>query len=122
MLDKDGVLIDNLYVTQSADWAREYPVTDPVTGVALDPSGWTIEGVIRPYIGSETKLYEWKTANSNVATHPSGKITISVPATDSSLWLWADLKAVYDLRVTNGSGKKAILARGSLTVRRASTR
>lgn len=122
MLDKDGVLLDDLYISQGADWAREYPVKDPVTGAALNPTGWTIEGKIRQDLDSDAVLYEWKAANGNVSTNAAGTVTISVPAAHSPLWSWASRDAVYDVIVTNTSGKKATLARGKVVVRRASTR
>lgn len=123
MNDKDGVLVAPLYITQGEDWDRVYPITDPVSGLPLNLTGFTLVGSIR--LTAETDgspLYEWKAANTNVVLGSDGKATIQVPAATSLLWDWIRNEAVYDLFLTNISGKKMCMARGPVAVRPAVTR
>jgi hypothetical protein len=122
MLDKDGVLLAPLWITQGEDWDRVFPIADPITGVPIDLTGWTLVGQIRETSDSTVVLYEWKTANTNVAVSVDGKATIQVPSASSLLWSWVKNEAVYDLFLTNLSGKKMCMARGTVVVRPAVTR
>jgi|SRR6185503_4606602 len=122
MLDKDGVLLAPLWVSQGEDWDCVFPVSDPITSTPLNLTGWTLVGQIRATPESTVVLYEWKAASSNVQVTADGKATIQVPAADSLLWGWAKSEAVYDLFLTNLSGKKMCMARGPVVVRQAVTR
>src|SRR5688572_14463711 len=97
MLDKDGVLIAPLWITQGEDWDRVFPINDPITGQPINLTGWTILGQVRATAESTVVLYEWKSANNNVTVSADGKATIQVPSATSLLWDWIKNEAVYDV-------------------------
>lgn len=113
-VDKDGVLIDDLYVPQGSDWDRTYPINDPLTDTPMNVTGWTLEGQVRQS-STTPVLYEWSTANSNVQTG-NGFVKITVPAAVSDAWGWVDQAMKYDLELTDTLGKKMRVSKGTFTV------
>lgn len=119
--DKDGALKRTLYITQGADWNLTFPINDPVTGLPLDISTWSLKGQIRESNESAAILHTWDSANASATVGIAGA-KILVPAATSLAWTWCDLSALYDLFLTSASGKIACIARGPVVIRTATTR
>lgn len=101
-------------IEQGSDWERQYPILDPVTGVPIaDFAGWSARGQVRVAYGSSAPEYEWSVAAGNLAL-AAGKLTIRVPAADSSGWAW--VKGVYDIELTDPSGAPGRVDSGTVLV------
>lgn len=114
MIDTDGVLIDNLVVPQGTTFIRNYPVTDPTSGLPQNTAGWTLRGQVRQTVTS-TVLYEWKLANSNVVLG-NGFVQIKITPTESDAFTWIEQATRYDLELQDLSNQVQRISKGTFTV------
>lgn len=102
----------NLVIPQGTTWSISWPVTD-ANGQPIAGAGWSVRAQVRPYASSGLVLHEWSTTLGN-ATIVNGSVALTVSASDSAAWPWR--KGVYDVELTDPSGKVARLAEGTVVV------
>lgn len=102
----------DLRINQGETFQLAIPVLDD-NGDAVSLSGMTARGQIRTYASSPTVLYEWSTANSNIAFN-SNNVVITVPAATSSLWGFRT--AQWDLELVDGTGITTRLTEGAVII------
>ena len=101
-----------LVIQQGTSWAISWPITDE-HGEPLDLSGFTVACQIRPSQESGEVLHEF-TTEAGTATTSQSYVTLSVPPAVSSQWKWRG--GVYDVELTDPSGRVARIAEGSVVV------
>ncbi|GHE32405.1 hypothetical protein GCM10017673_39170 [Streptosporangium violaceochromogenes] len=79
-------------------------------------TGYQARSHLRPHRGRDAPLlYELTTGNGRLTIDgPAGKLTVRIPAEDSSAWEW--LEAVYDLELVAPSGEPTRLLEGPVCV------
>lgn len=94
----------DLYIEQGATYTKPFvwkTVTSNNTQVPVDITGASVRMQIRPSVASATVLFSATTDNGLITvTGEDGRIELTIPATESSLWKWR--RGVYDLEVVNG--------------------
>jgi hypothetical protein len=76
----------HIRLNQGETFQLAIPVVDE-DGDPVALSGKTARGQIRSHAASPTVLYEWSTADGNLALD-EGDVIITVPAADSAAWTW----------------------------------
>lgn len=85
----------DLRINQGETFRVSIPVLD-ADGDPVPLTGLTARGQIRSYAASPTALYEWSTAELNVAFDDSD-VVLTVPAADSAAWTFRT--AQWDLEL-----------------------
>lgn len=100
----------------STYWVKMTLTSKPPNPQPIDLTGYTVRSQIRPNRGRDTAvLYELSTANGRLEIDgPAGRITLTIPGADSTLWTW--LEGVYDLELVDPSGEPTRLLRGPVHV------
>ncbi|MEV7011692.1 hypothetical protein [Streptosporangium sp. NPDC051022] len=104
-------------IEQGSDFEAELTLfTKPPNPQPMMLTGYRARAQIRPSYGTGTAvLYELTTENGRFTIDgPAGKIKISIPAEDSSAWMW--LEGVYDLELISPTGRPTRLLKGPVTV------
>ena len=76
-------------------------------------TGTTAKGQIRTHAASPTVLYEWSTANGNLA-YDVNNVVLTVPAAASSLWTFRTGR--WDLEIFDDAGFTTRLVDGMVIV------
>lgn len=106
----DYVRVDDLEIQQGDDRAFTWPLVDS-DGDPMDLGDYSAVAQVRARPQSSVVLHEWSTANGR-AQLGNGKLTLLVD--DSEGWSWSH--GVYDIHLTDGSGKTEVIARGSVVL------
>ncbi len=101
-----------LLIEQGTTWAISWPILD-AAGEPMDLTGWTVRAQIRESVTAAEVLHEFTTAKGN-ATVEQSYVTLSVAPSESSAWPWRN--AVYDVELTDPTGRVARIAEGAVTV------
>lgn len=82
-------------------------------GNAINLTGYSADMRIKSAAGASTTLHESSTANGEItlSTNGTGSITILIAAATTAAFNW--LSAVYDLKMTDGSGNIIYLVAGA---------
>uniref|UniRef100_UPI003F49255E hypothetical protein n=1 Tax=Streptosporangium sp. CA-235898 TaxID=3240073 RepID=UPI003F49255E len=105
-------------IEQGSDFDPELTLTtqeDPPQPINL--TGYTIRAQIRPNLSRDTAiLYELTTENERlrILDGPAGKVSVYIPAEDSTLWTWTE--GVYDLELVSPGGRPRRLLKGVVRV------
>jgi hypothetical protein len=102
----------DLRINQGETFKLAIPVLDD-DGNPVTLSGMTARGQVRSYATSSTVLYEWSTANGNLAFN-ANDVVITVPATASTAWTWKT--AAYDVELADDAGAVTRLVEGHVVV------
>lgn len=102
----------DLRINQGETFQLSVPVLDN-DGDPVSLTGMTAKGQIRSHAASPTVLYEWSTANANVALN-SNNVILTVPAAASSLWSWRTGR--WSLEIADESGTTTRLVDGLVIV------
>lgn len=94
-----------------------WPITQ--AGAPVDLTGWTVRAQIREHKDAATALYEFTTANGG-ATVTGSQVAIWLTPTISAAWTFRE--AVYDVLLTDPTGKAMLVAEGLFTLRAGVTR
>lgn len=99
-----------LAVEQGSDFAVEWPLfqADGVTLLDASVGGWTARGQVRAYVEAPDVLYALAPVPGN------GKLTLAIPAADSTAWAWR--KAVWDIELIDPSGNPGRVDSGVVVV------
>lgn len=121
--EDDGTLRDDLIIPQGSAWNRSWTITD-VNGNPLTLTGWSVRSQVRDSASNNQVLFEWNTttgAGIGVAATSDSTVTINLTGnTDSALW---GFKAgVYDVYLTDPSGRTTRIVEGTVRVTPAVTR
>lgn len=101
-----------LVIQQGTSWAISWPITDE-HGDPLDLAGFTVACQIRPSKDSGEVLHEF-TPEAGTATVSQSYVTLAVDPAVSSTWSWRG--GVYDVELTDPSGRVARIAEGTVVV------
>lgn len=101
-----------LFIQQGTTWAISWPITTP-EGDPVDVTGWGVQAQIRASKTATEVLHEFTTTREN-AFADQGAVTLSVTPNESSAWPWRS--GVYDVELTDPTGRVARIAEGSVTV------
>ncbi len=101
-----------LVIQQGTSWAISWPITDE-SGEPLDLSGFTVRAQVRASKEAGDVLHEFSTEAGNAAAEQSS-VTLSLSPAVSSAWSWRN--GVYDVELTDPSGRVARIAEGSVVV------
>lgn len=111
-----------LELKQGSDIAIALTVLDATGAPITNPTGWTARAQIRSTPGGVV-LFEWNTTTgpglgTAVLTYDSvanvSTLTLGVTAAQSLGFTWNS--ALYDVLLTNPSGKTACVAEGTVTI------
>lgn len=118
-----AVRIDTWRIDQSADFEREYTLTDPVTGAPINlTGGWTAKAQIRPDRRSAVLYHELTSAGGTILLGADGKVTFKIDGSVSKDWTWIDAVARYDVLVTSPAGADIRMLEGEVLVSPDTTR
>lgn len=109
---------DDLVIPQGATWEIHWPVLN-LDGTPTDLTTWGVRAQVRANVNAVTVLYEWNSAAANVSLL-TGEVVLSVPASDSSAWVWTD--GVYDVELFQSDGTVIRLTQGQIKVNKEVTR
>ena len=101
-----------LVIQQGTTWGVSWPITD-AQGNPLDVSGSTVRAQIRPSKDSGEVLHEFSTEAGNAVAEQNA-VTLSVQPATSSAWSWRN--GVYDVELTDSTGRVARIAEGTVTI------
>lgn len=101
-----------LVIEQGTTWAIAWPIRD-TQDEPIDITGWSVHAQIRPSKDSNDVLYEWRTSTGNAKAEQDW-LTLSVSPGESSAWTWRS--GVYDVELTDPTGRVARVAEGVVTV------
>lgn len=104
----------NIIVDQGADYTTVLAIKDD-NGLALDISGFTANAMIRKTFSSSNSV-----SFQTVVTGPTGQITLTLPASNSSAMTPG--RYVYDVSMTDILNKKTRVIEGILTIAAAVTK
>lgn len=108
----DTQVVESLIIKQGAFWSRAWPITDEVTDLPQDLTGWTAAAKVRG-TASGTLL-------ADLAPTTSGSsVVITVSAATSLTWTWTH--GVFDLLLTDDAGVTYQVVGGTVTLRPAVT-
>lgn len=100
-------------IKQGADCTIRIPNVVDAAGAPINPAGCTARCQVRIRADYPSVLYEWSTAAGTI-TITTGQVDLAVSAAVSAAWTWSN--GVYDVELTDGSGKTARIAEGELQV------
>lgn len=106
----DLVVRDNVVITQGDDRPVSWVLTDS-TGSTVDLSGYTARAQVRARPDSPEVLHEWSTEAGTIALADS---TVALSTVDSETWTWA--RGLYDVHLTDFSGRTEVVVRGSVVL------
>lgn len=105
----------NLRVLQGSDFAHEYNYVD-ANGNVIDLTNYTARSQFRELVTDVAFFYEATTGNGKITIDgATGKITLKVPASDSSSWT-AIYNAVYDLEIVAPDTTVTRIVEGKVTI------
>lgn len=109
-----------LRIPQNGIWQVTFTVI--LANAPVDITGWTADMQIRKVKHSATVLAEYTTLSGGFITldGPNGNILLDVPATQTAGYVFG--QAVYDLYVSDLSGRKFRVAEGNVIVDETVTR
>lgn len=114
----------NIEIDEGTDNTVSFTYRDNTTNLPKDITGYHAKLTVRSALGSPYKLLELDDLGGRIVLGgTSGNIDISfIPAdTDLSLQSVGWDRGVWDLKLTDGSGKKVKIAKGFITISRTST-
>jgi hypothetical protein len=92
----------DLFIEQGATFIQDFEYFEPDGTTPIDLTGYTARMQIRSNKASNTALADLTTTNGKLAIDgPNGKVTITIPATDTEGYAFTT--GVYDLELVNGS-------------------
>lgn len=104
----------DLTVYQGADYAHQFYYRD-AAGNPIVLTGYSARMQIREKITNSATIFEATTATSNLVIDGSaGKITLTIPDTDSTTW--SARKAVYDLEIVSPAGTVTRIIEGKVRI------
>jgi hypothetical protein len=112
----DLVRVDDLTIHQADDRPLVWTLAD-VDGASVNLDGYSAVAQVRTKPHATTVLHEWSTPEGNAVLAESA-VTLKVD--DSETWAWRS--GVYDLHITDPSGRTEVIARGKITLIPAVTR
>jgi len=104
-------------IAQGATQGRSWPLTDASGNPITDFTGWTAAAQIRDPENVQL-LFDFA-VDGEIELNGSA-VTLTLDATDSAGWDWR--LGLYDVKVTDGGGRAALVARGRVMVIPAVTR
>jgi hypothetical protein len=106
----DLVVRDNVVITQGDDRPVSWTLTDS-TGSAVDLTGYTARAQVRVRPAAPEVLHEWSTEAGTITLTGS---TVALSTADSETWTWT--RGVYDVHLTDFSGRTEVVVRGSVVL------
>lgn len=103
---------ETLIIRQGATFQRRWRITDPATGTPRDLTAWSARGHIRAHMSDVDTLFEW--IGSGISCDADGYVTITVPPSTSTAWVWT--YGVYDIELVDPGGRVARIAQGAVRV------
>jgi|SRR5882724_6324125 len=117
-----AVRVDVWNIDQGADFLRAYTVTDPVTGLVINLTGWTARAQIRPARDSSTLFHELNTTLGTITLSSLGIATFKIVGATSLAWTWIDTATKYDCLLTGPAGQLIRMLEGDVLVSPDTTR
>jgi hypothetical protein len=104
-------------IAQGVTQGRSWPLADVSGNPITDFTGWTAAAQIRD-VENDELLFDFG-IDGDIELAGSA-VTLSLDAADSAGWAWR--LGLYDVKVADGSGRTALVARGRVMVIPAVTR
>lgn len=104
-------------IKQGATQGRSWPIADASGNPITDFTDWSATAQIRD-LDNDQVLFDWATGGD--VTLADSAVTLTLDGTDSDGWVWR--LGLYDVKVTDATGREAFVADGRVMVIPAVTR